>query len=615
MFAILENMQTIVIVIDEYCLWEELLQIIQYALKHQLKILGIVYDIKQYELLQSEYPQIVYLFHQQKDYNELLQYYFYKDLNDKQRFDLGSALNQLGKENKDLKQALTYYEKMLEIDLYSYNLNKREVTYSNVIFSYDKVGETYKLLGDYQKAFDYKQQSLQLAQERYLSYENNANLKLLAKKYVACGDLLDDLGKKNQKRLYYESAIQLYQKLDDDSNHRAMAILYCEIGDSYCDEKQYDEAKYAYDLAFMLFEHLNQIDNNVKTMSDLSSIYQRYGIYYAEIKDLEQAYQYLLTHLELRQAILELEDHDEHRQSLTYAYVNLAEVLMKKQDYDFAYKHMLLAKDLREALYEKTKSNEACKSLSTIYVKVGECLERMNNYQKANTYYDKSITLLQQLNKKATFILIKKELAITYLKKCDIFIHQYDNEEALKYGKEALDLFNQLKKIENNYQVRNYIKLCNNRIYKIYYENKDYEKALKLMLEILKDDQKEYELNPIRSLYYEIYNDYYELVRLYFALYNDVSLLTTYNQAIKIINELLTSKDLNNNESNYYIYGKLSLTYQMFLFYDFQKDIENLKAYAKQTLDLIDQVIEIYPNLRRYKNYIRSRLHKINKNM
>ena len=48
MFAILENMQTIVIVIDEYCLWEELLQIIQYALKHQLKILGIVHDIKQY---------------------------------------------------------------------------------------------------------------------------------------------------------------------------------------------------------------------------------------------------------------------------------------------------------------------------------------------------------------------------------------------------------------------------------------------------------------------------------------------------------------------------------------------------------------------------------------
>jgi tetratricopeptide (TPR) repeat protein len=143
--------------------------------------------------------------------------------------------NQLGLsmyKQKDYKQALTYYEKSLEIKQKTLPAN-----HINLAHSYSNIGSVYVDLGDFSKALSSYEKALHIKQQSLPP--NHADL---AASYNNIGLVYDNMGDNSKALSFYEKALEIKQQ-SLPANHPDLAVSCSNIGLLYEDMGNYSKAR------------------------------------------------------------------------------------------------------------------------------------------------------------------------------------------------------------------------------------------------------------------------------------------------------------------------------------------------------------------------------------
>jgi tetratricopeptide (TPR) repeat protein len=161
--------------------------------------------------------------------------------------DKAPIYNQLGlmKDSQgEYEEALTFYEKTLEIDKKTLSPNDPELakTFNNIGLVYDNIGEYSKALSSYEKALEIKQQSLP------------SNHPSLAASYNNIGVVYRKMSEYSKALSSYKKALEIRQQ-SLPSNHPDLAMSYNNIGLLYERMGEYSQALSFCERAVVIDEH------------------------------------------------------------------------------------------------------------------------------------------------------------------------------------------------------------------------------------------------------------------------------------------------------------------------------------------------------------------------
>ncbi|MCP4346204.1 MAG: tetratricopeptide repeat protein [Desulfobacterales bacterium] len=141
--------------------------------------------------------------------------------------DLGQSYDMLG----DYQKVIKWTEKALELDLKNFGDN-----HPNVAIRYNNLGGAYNSLGEYGKAIGYFERALDIIKENYGEQHPH-----VAGSYNNLGMTYDSLGEYGKAIGYYERALELDLKNFGD-NHSDTAIDYNNLGMAYDSLGEYGKA-------------------------------------------------------------------------------------------------------------------------------------------------------------------------------------------------------------------------------------------------------------------------------------------------------------------------------------------------------------------------------------
>jgi tetratricopeptide (TPR) repeat protein len=145
---------------------------------------------------------------------------------------IGVDYNKLG----DLNNALLYYDRQLEIYR---NLNDEEGESKAL----NNIGGIYQDQGNYDKALEYYNKSLQLKNEP----------SSIAVTYNNIAVIYSEKGDNNKAVEYHKKAIEFDQKAGD---YHATAVAMLNLGDTYTDLKNFSEAQYYLQQGLLMIQKL-----------------------------------------------------------------------------------------------------------------------------------------------------------------------------------------------------------------------------------------------------------------------------------------------------------------------------------------------------------------------
>jgi tetratricopeptide (TPR) repeat protein len=179
---------------------------------------------------------------------------------------IGWANYNLGK----YKEAITYYEKALEIQQQSLPPNHPSLamSYNNIGNVYHNMGEYSKALSSYEKALEIKQQSLP---------PNHPNL---AVSYNNIGNVYSNMGEYSKALSSYEEALEIQQQ-SLPPNHPDLATSYGNIGAVYHEMGEYSKALSSHEKALEIRQQSLPPNHPDLAMSynNIGNVYYRMGEY------------------------------------------------------------------------------------------------------------------------------------------------------------------------------------------------------------------------------------------------------------------------------------------------------------------------------------------------
>ncbi|CAF0790757.1 unnamed protein product [Adineta steineri] len=169
--------------------------------------------------------------------------------------------NQLGfvhSNQGDYEKAFWYYKQALEI--YQKTL---PANHPYLATSYNNIGSVYKNMGEYSKALSYYEKALEIQQKTLPS-----NHPLLAISYNNIGSVYDNMEEYSKALSYYQKALEIFQKTLP-SNHPDLAGSYLNIGTVYYNMKDYSKALSYYERALNIWQQaLPPTHPNIKRMKE-----------------------------------------------------------------------------------------------------------------------------------------------------------------------------------------------------------------------------------------------------------------------------------------------------------------------------------------------------------
>ncbi|CAF0944847.1 unnamed protein product [Didymodactylos carnosus] len=147
------------------------------------------------------------------------------------------------------------------------------------IVSYHGIGHAYLRKGDYQKASEYFDKSLEVTK----TCSSDENSLAMAITYNNLGLLYTEQNKYNDALSYYSKALAIYQKnLPDD--HYEIGMMYCNIGYIYYKQQEYNLALFYYEKELTI-----SLKTFPSTHPDIGNTYLNIGSVYEDLGRYETA--------------------------------------------------------------------------------------------------------------------------------------------------------------------------------------------------------------------------------------------------------------------------------------------------------------------------------------
>ncbi|CAF1082145.1 unnamed protein product [Adineta steineri] len=281
--------------------------------------------------------------------------------------------NQLGMIKDDqgkYSEALTYYEKALEIRQQSLPFNHPDLG-----DSYNNIGLVYCNMGDYPKAFSSHEKALAIRQQS-LSF-NHSNL---GASYNNIGSVYDRMGDYPKALSSHEKALEIRQQ-SLPSNHPDLGDSYNNIGLVYCNMGDYPKALSSHEKALAIRQQ-----SLVSNHPDLGMSYNNIGIVYKNLSDYSKALSYYEKALTIKQQSL-----PSNHSNLGASYNNIGSVYDSMGDYPKALSSHGKALAIRQQSFPSNHPD-----LGGSYNNIGIVYKNMGDYPKALSYYEKALTIKQQ---------------------------------------------------------------------------------------------------------------------------------------------------------------------------------------------------------------------------
>ncbi len=317
-------------------------------------------------------------------------------------YTMGNVFNTL---LDDYKQAITYYEKALDIaqEIKDKNAEARAFT---------GLGNAHYKLGDYIKAIEYTQKGLRIN-------ENARNNYAMTSDYLNLGNIYMKLPEIDKALDYFNRALDIATKT---SNTRLKANIYDKIGLCYKELKNYEKATINIEKSIEIYKSLEQYDQAYSQLLDLGTVYADLG----RKIEAHRCYQEALT----------ADRKSNNQAGISAALINIGRLYAEESD-SFLEKIGVSTSErytkaltlVNEALEIGIKINQprrkikALETLSYIY-------EKNKDYIKAHHTYRKYIALKDSVLGDE----VKKEITRKDMQ------YEYDKKEiALKFEKQLTD--------------------------------------------------------------------------------------------------------------------------------------------------------------------------------
>lgn len=187
-----------------------------------------------------------------------------------------SIYNQLGKAKYDqgkYQEAITFYEKSLEIDQQTLRPQHPDLAYS-----YGEIGNVYFSMGEYAKARSSHEKALQIRQKSL-----PPNHPDLASSYNNLGEVFRSMGEYPRSFSFYEKSLEIKQQ-SLPPNHPNLGSSYNNIGNVYYDMTEYSKALSSYEKSLQIFQKCLPSNH-----PDLATCYDNIGAVHEKMGNIPKA--------------------------------------------------------------------------------------------------------------------------------------------------------------------------------------------------------------------------------------------------------------------------------------------------------------------------------------
>ncbi len=268
--------------------------------------------------------------------------------------------------------------------------------------SYNIIGISYHVRGDYDKAMAFYLKALKI-------YEKMGNNNRIAVSKNNIGAIYEKQGNYDQALRFYFDASRIWEEMDDK---KRLSASLNNIGNIYQKQESYDRS---------LEYHLKslKIKEEIGDKRGASISYNNIGIIYGKQGNLDLALEYHLKALKIKEEIGD-------KRTIAVSYINIGNIYSDKKDDDKATEYHLKALKIFEDISDKYGIIVSCTSLGIIYTK-------LENHDLAHKYLKKSLPLAREIGAKGLEIDAIKALS-------GLYEAQEDFEQALQYHKKYTDL-------------------------------------------------------------------------------------------------------------------------------------------------------------------------------
>ena len=188
--------------------------------------------------------------------------------------NLGIAYTNLG----DFQKAIEYYEKSLEIVEAIGDKDEESACYTNLGFAYN-------MLGDFQKAIEYSEKSLEIA-------KNTGNRAVESGCYGSLGIAYDKLGDFQKAIDYYKKSLKITQEIEDINSERICNLNLGAMYDESEPELAYNYFKKSIELSEVIGENLIEEEHKIGFYARASDTYQYMVPLCLKLKKETEAFEY-----------------------------------------------------------------------------------------------------------------------------------------------------------------------------------------------------------------------------------------------------------------------------------------------------------------------------------
>ena len=264
--------------------------------------------------------------------------------------------------------AVEFHKKNLQIWGDSENHNYRAITFS-------ELGDSYKNTGEFDKAMDYHQRSLEIEEKQL-----GPNHVGLAVSYNNIGQVYYKKGEMDKANDYYQRALEIKEN-QLDPNHVDVAVFYNNIGLVYYAKGDLDKANDYYQRALEIKE--KQLGTNHVC---LAVTYNNIGLVYFHNGDLDKANDYYQRALQIEEKQL-----GPNHVYVAVSYHSLGQVYYKKDDLDKANDYYQRALKIKE---KQLGPNHV--SLAVSYNDIGLLYNTKGDLDKAKDYYQRALKIKEK---------------------------------------------------------------------------------------------------------------------------------------------------------------------------------------------------------------------------
>lgn len=269
-------------------------------------------------------------------------------------------------DNLDYSAAIDYAVNLIDLASKDQNLDY-------LYRGYNKLGITYEILEDFDRAKDSYSKALEYAIEI-----NNDTILLGA--YNNLGNSYSEVEETVQEGLaYYDKAIEIGNKFED-----SLLIFNPVLNKAwtYLDNEQYEEA-------FPYLERTHSLVGAEPRRSLQANILALYGKYYTGTGDLDQA-------KELFEASLEISEEDSLEYESSFAYLEYSKMLFKSGDFKESYKALAKHEEAQDRIFEEEKIHQMESAYAQF--KTEESKKQLELSQREQEFKDEVIAKSQQVS-------------------------------------------------------------------------------------------------------------------------------------------------------------------------------------------------------------------------